>query len=131
MCTFVCLLHRMAALWLRHLMGLMQEKVHRRIAAAKVVELNPPRAGKKCVVLDIDYTIFDLNSAAERPEELVSGGMQSHLAPARQLLLLPCCRCGGGGVLRVSPDSLKAGCMVSGNHVSGIITSSVPHAPAS
>ena len=38
------------------------------MASAKVVELNPPRPGKKAVVLDIDYTIFDLNSAAERPE---------------------------------------------------------------
>ena len=32
--------------------------------------LNPPREGKKCLVLDIDYTIFDLGSSAERPEEL-------------------------------------------------------------
>ncbi len=32
--------------------------------------LNPPRPGKKLAVLDIDYTIFDLNSSAERPEEL-------------------------------------------------------------
>ena len=38
------------------------------MASAKVVELNAPRPGKKAVVLDIDYTIFDLNSAAERPE---------------------------------------------------------------
>lgn len=27
-------------------------------------------AGKKCLVLDIDYTIFDLNSSAEHPDEL-------------------------------------------------------------
>lgn len=27
-------------------------------------------AGKKCLVLDIDYTLFDLNSSAERPDEL-------------------------------------------------------------
>jgi hypothetical protein len=26
--------------------------------------------GKKCLVLDIDYTLFDLNSSAERPDEL-------------------------------------------------------------
>lgn len=32
--------------------------------------LNPPREGKKLLVLDIDYTIFDLGSSAERPEEL-------------------------------------------------------------
>ena len=60
----------------------LQEKVTRRIAAAKVIELNPPRAGKKCVVLDIDYTIFDLNSAAERPEELVRGDSRRISLPA-------------------------------------------------
>lgn len=32
--------------------------------------LNAPREGKKCLVLDIDYTLFDLGSSAERPEEL-------------------------------------------------------------
>ena len=42
--------------------------MRKRVANAKVEELNPPRAGKKAVVLDIDYTIFDLNSSAERPE---------------------------------------------------------------
>ncbi|EIE27356.1 MGC81798 protein-like protein [Coccomyxa subellipsoidea C-169] len=47
-----------------------QEKLHRRIANAPIKVLNPPRPGKKCLVLDIDYTIFDLNSTAERPEEL-------------------------------------------------------------
>ena len=59
----------------KYILG-MQAKVQKRIAAAKVIELNPPRSGKKCVVLDIDYTIFDLNSAAERPEELVSQGFR-------------------------------------------------------
>lgn len=29
-----------------------------------------PAAGKKCLVLDIDYTLFDLNSSAEHPDEL-------------------------------------------------------------
>lgn len=32
--------------------------------------LEPPRPGKGLLVLDIDYTIFDLNGTAERPEEL-------------------------------------------------------------
>lgn len=27
-------------------------------------------SGKKCLVLDIDYTLFDLNSSAEHPDEL-------------------------------------------------------------
>lgn len=42
----------------------MQEKLQRRIANAEIKVLNPPRPGKKCLVLDIDYTIFDLNSTA-------------------------------------------------------------------
>ena len=41
-----------------------QEKLQRRIAMAQIKVLQPPRAGKKCLVLDIDYTIFDLNSTA-------------------------------------------------------------------
>lgn len=36
----------------------------------KVKVLNPPRPGKKLLVVDIDYTIFDLGSTAERPDEL-------------------------------------------------------------
>lgn len=42
----------------------MQEKLQRRIANAPIKVLNQPRPGKKCLVLDIDYTIFDLNSTA-------------------------------------------------------------------
>ncbi len=41
-----------------------QEKLQRRISNAPIKILNPPRPGKKCLVLDIDYTIFDLNSTA-------------------------------------------------------------------
>mmetsp|Transcript_3118 Transcript_3118/g.7811 ORF Transcript_3118/g.7811 Transcript_3118/m.7811 type:complete len:329 (-) Transcript_3118:143-1129(-) len=48
----------------------VQEKLARRIRSVEVKVLNPPRPGKKCLVLDIDYTLFDLNSSAERPEEL-------------------------------------------------------------
>ena len=32
--------------------------------------LTLPRAGKKLLVLDIDYTLFDLGSSAEQPDEL-------------------------------------------------------------
>ncbi|KAK9830125.1 hypothetical protein WJX72_009902 [[Myrmecia] bisecta] len=46
------------------------EKLRRRVASVTVKVLNAPRPGKKCLVLDIDYTIFDLNSTAERPHEL-------------------------------------------------------------
>ena len=37
-----------------------QEKLKRRIASVEVKVLNAPRSGKKCLVLDIDYTLFDL-----------------------------------------------------------------------
>jgi ubiquitin-like domain-containing CTD phosphatase 1 len=42
--------------------------------------LNAPRAGKKCLVLDIDYTLFDLGSAAERPDELARPYLHDFLA---------------------------------------------------
>ena len=48
----------------------LQEKLRRRVSSVEVKILNPPRDGKKCLVLDIDYTLFDLGSSAERPEEL-------------------------------------------------------------
>lgn len=48
----------------------MQEKLQRRVSSVEVKVLNAPRAGKKCLVLDIDYTLFDLGSTAERPDEL-------------------------------------------------------------
>ena len=48
----------------------MQDKLKKRVASVDVKILNAPREGKKCLVLDIDYTLFDLGSAAERPEEL-------------------------------------------------------------
>ncbi|GFR41728.1 hypothetical protein Agub_g2479 [Astrephomene gubernaculifera] len=48
----------------------VQEKLARRLKSVEVKILSPPRPGKKCLVIDIDYTIFDLGSTAERPEEL-------------------------------------------------------------
>ena len=44
----------------------VQERLRKRIENAKIKILNPARQGKKVVVLDIDYTIFDLNSTAGR-----------------------------------------------------------------
>ena len=48
------------------------EKVKRRVEQAKIKFLEgcEPREGKKLLVLDIDYTLFDHRSPAERPEEL-------------------------------------------------------------
>ena len=41
---------------------------------------NKKRPGKKCLVLDIDYTLFDLGSSAERPDELARPHLHSFLA---------------------------------------------------
>lgn len=48
----------------------VQAKLERRLKSVDVEILNPPRPGKKLMVTDIDYTIFDLGSAAEQPMEL-------------------------------------------------------------
>jgi len=37
-------------------------KINKRISDYKVEVLNPPRAGKKLLVLDVDYTIFGVYS---------------------------------------------------------------------
>ena len=53
--------HRdMYARGLRFLGRYMQEKLRRRIASVDIKVIHPPRPGKKCLVLDIDYTLFDL-----------------------------------------------------------------------
>lgn len=57
-----------------------QEKLRRWVAAVDVQLLNPPRPGKKCLVLDIDYTLFDLGSSAERAEELARPHLHQFLA---------------------------------------------------
>ncbi|KAJ9524545.1 hypothetical protein QJQ45_024127 [Haematococcus lacustris] len=60
----------------------VQEKLARRLRSVEVKILNPPRPGKKCLVLDIDYTLFDLGSSAERPEELARPYLHEFLAAA-------------------------------------------------
>lgn len=52
----------------------IQNKLANRVAKANVKELSPPRPGNKCVVLDIDYTFFDLGSTSERPADLLRPG---------------------------------------------------------
>jgi ubiquitin-like domain-containing CTD phosphatase 1 len=46
-------------------------KIANRIQTYKAKEINPPRPGKKLLVLDIDYTLFDHRSTAEKPLELM------------------------------------------------------------
>ena len=47
-----------------------KEKLSRRLAAVQPKLLAEPRPGKNLLVLDIDYTLFDHRSTAERPLEL-------------------------------------------------------------
>eukprot|EP01018_Ginkgo_biloba_P016733 Gb_00636 [translate_table: standard] len=48
-----------------------KQKLRRRIEQYKIKLLNPCREGKKLLVLDIDYTLFDHRSTAENPQELM------------------------------------------------------------
>lgn len=48
----------------------IQARIAKRVASNRVKVLQEPRPGKKLLVLDIDYTLFDLGSTAERPEQL-------------------------------------------------------------
>ena len=57
-------------------------KLARRVASYKLEPMNPPRPGKKLLVLDIDYTLFDHRSTAERPEELMRPFLHEFLESA-------------------------------------------------
>jgi len=46
-------------------------KIQKRVETYKIEELNPPRDGKRLLVLDIDYTLFDHRSNAETGFELM------------------------------------------------------------
>lgn len=61
-----------------------KEKLRRRIQSYHVDGLNPPREGKKLLVLDIDYTLFDHRSTAEVPEELMRPYLHEFLTQAYQ-----------------------------------------------
>ena len=57
-------------------------KLARRVAAQPLKLLHPPRPGKKLLVLDIDYTLFDHRSTAEVPHELARPYLHEFLASA-------------------------------------------------
>lgn len=57
-------------------------KIRRRVKDYKIEMLNQPRKGKKLLVLDIDYTIFDHRSAAESGSELMRPYLHEFLAAA-------------------------------------------------
>ncbi|XP_017494217.1 PREDICTED: ubiquitin-like domain-containing CTD phosphatase 1 [Rhagoletis zephyria] len=57
-------------------------KVQRRVREYKITEINPPREGKKLLVLDIDYTLFDHRSPAETASELMRPYLHEFLESA-------------------------------------------------
>lgn len=57
-------------------------KIERRVKEYKVQILNPPRPGKKLLVLDIDYTLFDHRSVAENALQLMRPYLHEFLTEA-------------------------------------------------
>lgn len=59
-------------------------KVEKRVQSYEVKVLNEPRPGKKLLVLDIDYTLFDHRSVAECGAELMRPYLHEFLTSAYQ-----------------------------------------------
>ncbi|EEF29359.1 ubiquitin-like domain-containing CTD phosphatase [Ricinus communis] len=59
-----------------------KQKLRRRADQYKIVIRNPCREGKKLLVLDIDYTLFDHRSTAENPLELMRPYLHEFLTAA-------------------------------------------------
>ncbi|XP_065633009.1 ubiquitin-like domain-containing CTD phosphatase [Quercus suber] len=59
-----------------------KQKLRRRIDQYKIELKNPCREGKKLLVLDIDYTLFDHRSTAENPLELMRPYLHEFLTAA-------------------------------------------------
>ncbi|CAN1828974.1 Ubiquitin-like domain-containing CTD phosphatase [Linum perenne] len=59
-----------------------KQKLKRRVDQYKIKLRNPCREGKKLLVLDIDYTLFDHRSTAENPLELMRPYLHEFLTAA-------------------------------------------------
>jgi len=57
-------------------------KIAKRVSEYKIEEFNPPRKGKKLLVLDIDYTLFDHRSTAEKAIDLMRPYLHDFLTQA-------------------------------------------------
>jgi len=60
-------------------------KIERRIKEYKINMLNGPRPGKKLLVLDVDYTLYDHRSSAETGYELMRPFLHEFLISAYQV----------------------------------------------
>ncbi|XP_022664836.1 ubiquitin-like domain-containing CTD phosphatase 1 isoform X2 [Varroa destructor] len=58
------------------------DKIQKRVETIEIKEINAPREGKKLLVLDIDYTLFDHKSSAESAAELKRPFLHEFLASA-------------------------------------------------
>jgi len=58
------------------------QKIQKRVQNYEVKEINPCRPGKKLLVLDIDYTLFDHRSVAESGRELMRPFLHEFLETA-------------------------------------------------
>lgn len=59
-----------------------KQKLRRRLSQYKIKLRNPCREGKKLLVLDIDYTLFDHRSTAENPLQLMRPYLHEFLTAA-------------------------------------------------
>nr|GEW32898.1 ubiquitin-like domain-containing CTD phosphatase [Tanacetum cinerariifolium] len=59
-----------------------KQKLRRRVGQYKIELKNPCRKGKKLLVLDIDYTLFDHRSTAENPLQLMRPYLHEFLTAA-------------------------------------------------
>mmetsp|Transcript_15014 Transcript_15014/g.35411 ORF Transcript_15014/g.35411 Transcript_15014/m.35411 type:complete len:330 (-) Transcript_15014:119-1108(-) len=67
-----------------------KQKLRERLEAVQVQFINPPRPGKKLLVLDLDYTLLDFKSTAERIEDLkrpYTDWFLEHLYPEYDLVV--------------------------------------------
>lgn len=62
--------------------SLYLSKVAKRVKEYEIKELNPQRPGKKLLVLDIDYTLFDHKSSAENGNQLMRPFLHEFLTSA-------------------------------------------------
>ncbi|KNC55148.1 uncharacterized protein AMSG_12385 [Thecamonas trahens ATCC 50062] len=62
----------------------VQAKLDKAIADVDIRILNPPREGKKLLVLDLDYTLFDMKSTAESINELKRPFLEEFMTLAYQ-----------------------------------------------
>ena len=62
------------------------QKVSNRVKSYEIKILNEPREGKKLLVLDIDYTLFDHKSTAETGRELMRPYLHEFLTTAYEVI---------------------------------------------